>query len=74
MQNVEDGTKLFTKYSTQAVLIMNVITFHVPSCRNNVLSGAADILRAYVPKDARCLELFARNLQPGLTSWGNEVW
>ena len=60
------------KYNAQAVLIMYFI-FHVPSCRNNVISGAADIVRAYTPKDARCLELFARNLQPGVTSWGNEI-
>lgn len=33
----------------------------------------ADVLRPYIGAEAKCLELFARNLQPGWTSWGNEV-
>ncbi|XP_053323856.1 N(6)-adenine-specific methyltransferase METTL4 [Spea bombifrons] len=33
----------------------------------------SEILKEYVTPDAYCLELFARNLQPGWTSWGNEV-
>uniref|UniRef100_A0A8C5Q6A6 Methyltransferase 4, N6-adenosine n=1 Tax=Leptobrachium leishanense TaxID=445787 RepID=A0A8C5Q6A6_9ANUR len=33
----------------------------------------SEILKEYVKPDAQCLELFARNLQPGWTSWGNEV-
>lgn len=32
-----------------------------------------DVLRPYVGAEAKCLELFARNLQPRWTSWGNEV-
>lgn len=32
-----------------------------------------DVLRPYISAEAKCLELFARNLQPGWTSWGNEV-
>lgn len=32
-----------------------------------------DILKRYCNKDSRKLELFARNLLPGWTSWGNEV-
>ncbi|XP_028404623.1 methyltransferase-like protein 4 isoform X2 [Dendronephthya gigantea] len=31
-----------------------------------------DIFREYLPKDAACIELFARNLLPNWTSWGNE--
>ncbi|NWS54768.1 METL4 protein, partial [Chunga burmeisteri] len=31
------------------------------------------ILAEFIKPDAECLELFARNLQPGWTSWGNEV-
>ena len=31
------------------------------------------LISAYIPHGANCLELFARNLQPGWTSWGNEV-
>ncbi|OCT74642.1 N(6)-adenine-specific methyltransferase METTL4 [Xenopus laevis] len=33
----------------------------------------SEILKEYVKPDLECLELFARNLQPGWTSWGNEV-
>lgn len=32
-----------------------------------------EILKEYTKPDVECLELFARNLQPGWTSWGNEV-
>nr|XP_047136475.1 N(6)-adenine-specific methyltransferase METTL4 isoform X2 [Hydra vulgaris] len=31
------------------------------------------ILSSYVPENALCLEMFARNLLPGWLSWGNEV-
>lgn len=33
----------------------------------------ADVLAPYLPNRARCLELFARSLTHGWTSWGNEV-
>ncbi|XP_046851303.1 N(6)-adenine-specific methyltransferase METTL4-like isoform X2 [Xenia sp. Carnegie-2017] len=32
-----------------------------------------DIFDEYLPQDAACIELFARNLIPNWTSWGNEV-
>ena len=38
-----------------------------------LLGTHADILSKYLPKEKQCLELFARNLLPGWTSWGNEV-
>ncbi|KAM9644574.1 N(6)-adenine-specific methyltransferase METTL4 isoform 4-T5 [Morphnus guianensis] len=31
------------------------------------------VLADFIKPDVECLELFARNLQPGWTSWGNEV-
>ncbi|NXJ55276.1 METL4 protein, partial [Spizaetus tyrannus] len=31
------------------------------------------VLADFIKTDVECLELFARNLQPGWTSWGNEV-
>lgn len=37
------------------------------------LPGSPDVLKPYIGAEARCLELFARSLQPGWTSWGNEV-
>ncbi|NXQ94135.1 METL4 protein, partial [Sagittarius serpentarius] len=33
----------------------------------------AAVLADFIKPDVECLELFARNLQPGWTSWGNEV-
>ncbi|NXB26317.1 METL4 protein, partial [Rhagologus leucostigma] len=33
----------------------------------------AAVLAEFIKPDVECLELFARNLQPGWTSWGNEV-
>eukprot|EP00795_Rhopilema_esculentum_P004978 gene4978-21322_t len=32
-----------------------------------------DFFAGYLPSNPQCLELFARNLLPGWTSWGNEV-
>lgn len=32
-----------------------------------------EVLKPYVGAEAKSLELFARSLQPGWTSWGNEV-
>ncbi|XP_067403164.1 N(6)-adenine-specific methyltransferase METTL4 isoform X2 [Emydura macquarii macquarii] len=32
-----------------------------------------EVLTEYIKPDVECLELFARYLQPGWTSWGNEV-
>ncbi|XP_068726855.1 N(6)-adenine-specific methyltransferase METTL4-like isoform X1 [Montipora capricornis] len=32
-----------------------------------------EIFAKYVPPQSRCLEMFARNLTPNWTSWGNEV-
>lgn len=36
-------------------------------------SPSLDVLKPYVGAEPKCLELFARSLQPGWTSWGNEV-
>lgn len=36
-------------------------------------SFVAEVLKPYVGAEAKRLELFARSLQPGWTSWGNEV-
>ncbi|KAF3836359.1 hypothetical protein F7725_028917 [Dissostichus mawsoni] len=36
-------------------------------------SPHSQVLKPYLGAEAKCLELFARSLQPGWTSWGNEV-
>jgi N6-adenosine-specific RNA methylase IME4 len=38
-----------------------------------IASFFVEIFREYLPEDAACIELFARNLLPNWTSWGNEV-
>ncbi|XP_019897230.3 N(6)-adenine-specific methyltransferase METTL4 [Esox lucius] len=45
----------------------------VPSALHSHKPSLSDVLKPYAGADADCLELFARSLQPGWTSWGNEV-
>lgn len=45
--------------------LLNPFSFFIPI--------PTEVLRPYIGAEAKCLELFARNLQPGWTSWGNEV-
>ncbi|CAI5779681.1 methyltransferase 4 isoform X1 [Podarcis lilfordi] len=45
----------------------------VPCILHSHKPPLTEILKAYTKPDVECMELFARNLQPGWTSWGNEV-
>ncbi|XP_061821749.1 N(6)-adenine-specific methyltransferase METTL4 [Nerophis lumbriciformis] len=45
----------------------------VPSALHSHKPSLSEVLKPYIGGDASCLELFARSLQPGWTSWGNEV-
>ncbi|XP_017261904.1 N(6)-adenine-specific methyltransferase METTL4 isoform X2 [Kryptolebias marmoratus] len=45
----------------------------VPSALHSQKPSLSEVLKPYVGAEAKCLELFARSLQPGWTSWGNEV-
>lgn len=54
---------------TDTALLVHAICGHPSSS----LPGSPDVLKPYIGAEARCLELFARSLQPGWTSWGNEV-
>uniref|UniRef100_A0A8C7B282 Methyltransferase 4, N6-adenosine n=1 Tax=Neovison vison TaxID=452646 RepID=A0A8C7B282_NEOVI len=45
----------------------------VPCTLHSHKPPLAEVLKDYVKPDGEYLELFARNLQPGWTSWGNEV-
>ncbi|KAM9337589.1 N(6)-adenine-specific methyltransferase METTL4 [Symphorus nematophorus] len=45
----------------------------VPSALHSQKPCLSEVLKSYVGAEAKCLELFARSLQPGWTSWGNEV-
>lgn len=45
----------------------------VPSSLHSQKPCLSEVLKPYIRPSANCLELFARNLHPGWTSWGNEV-
>ncbi|KAM7316302.1 hypothetical protein ACRRTK_024984 [Alexandromys fortis] len=45
----------------------------VPCLLHSHKPPLAEVLKDYIKPGGQCLELFARNLQPGWMSWGNEV-
>ncbi|XP_054620883.1 N(6)-adenine-specific methyltransferase METTL4 isoform X2 [Dunckerocampus dactyliophorus] len=45
----------------------------VPSALHSHKPSLSEVLKPYIATEAMCLELFARSLQPGWISWGNEV-
>ncbi|XP_028825680.1 methyltransferase-like protein 4 [Denticeps clupeoides] len=45
----------------------------VPSALHSQKPPLSDVLKPYVRRDPKCLEMFARSLQPDWSSWGNEV-
>ncbi|XP_034069916.1 N(6)-adenine-specific methyltransferase METTL4 [Gymnodraco acuticeps] len=45
----------------------------VPSALHSQKPSLSEVLKPYLGAEAKCLELFARSLLPGWTSWGNEV-
>ncbi|KAI9248591.1 MT-A70-like protein, partial [Phascolomyces articulosus] len=44
----------------------------VPCCRHSRKPPLDTLLKPYLLEDPKCLEMFARCLTPGWTSWGNE--
>ncbi|XP_072008223.1 N(6)-adenine-specific methyltransferase METTL4 isoform X3 [Engystomops pustulosus] len=49
------------------------IIVSVPCSLHSHKPPLSEVLKEFVKPDVERLELFARNLQPGWTSWGNEV-
>uniref|UniRef100_A0A0V0GC32 Putative transcriptional activator adenine-specific dna methyltransferase n=1 Tax=Triatoma dimidiata TaxID=72491 RepID=A0A0V0GC32_TRIDM len=49
------------------------VIMSVPSAIHSHKPPLTEVLSAYLPKDPKCLELFARYLLPGWTSVGNQV-
>ncbi|XP_060730158.1 N(6)-adenine-specific methyltransferase METTL4 [Tachysurus vachellii] len=45
----------------------------IPSVLHSQKPSLSAVLKPYIRPNAKCLEMFARSLQPGWTSWGNEV-
>lgn len=66
-----DRLTLNEKRNTVEVLLWKwnrILSCHFVSC-----PIFTEVLKPYIGSNAKCLELFARNLHPGWTSWGNEV-
>ncbi|XP_053394638.1 uncharacterized protein LOC128555651 [Mercenaria mercenaria] len=51
----------------------NKVIISVPCSLHSKKPPLTEVLKSYLPDKPRCLELFARNLLPDWTSWGNEV-
>ncbi|XP_062612311.1 N(6)-adenine-specific methyltransferase METTL4-like [Saccostrea cucullata] len=49
------------------------VIISVPCALHSVKPPLFEVLKKYLKENPRCLELFARNLWPHWTSWGNEV-
>ncbi|XP_061175684.1 N(6)-adenine-specific methyltransferase METTL4-like [Saccostrea echinata] len=49
------------------------VIISIPCALHSVKPPLFEVLKKYLKENPRCLELFARNLWPHWTSWGNEV-
>ncbi|KAJ8279802.1 hypothetical protein COCON_G00068680 [Conger conger] len=65
--------KVSSSEAPEPVLPDHRLIVSVPSVLHSHKPSIAEVLKEYLGPDPACLELFARNLQPGWTSWGNEV-
>ncbi|XP_060065261.1 N(6)-adenine-specific methyltransferase METTL4-like [Ylistrum balloti] len=52
---------------------LNRTILSVPCCIHSVKPPLQEVMKEYLPSNPHCLELFARNLCPDWTSWGNQV-
>ncbi|KAL1006859.1 hypothetical protein UPYG_G00078170 [Umbra pygmaea] len=59
--------------STEPLVEDHRIIVSVPSALHSHKPSLSEVLKPYLGTGAQCLELFARSLHPGWTSWGNEV-
>jgi len=50
----------------------NFVLASIPCSIHSKKPDILEVIRPYIKKNPRCLELFARNLNSGWTSWGNE--
>lgn len=62
-----------SSYSDTIPLPYNNAFLCVPTRVHSQKPYLGDLFAPHLPKDPNCLELFARNLLHGWTSWGNEV-
>ncbi|KAI8893201.1 MT-A70-domain-containing protein [Globomyces pollinis-pini] len=66
-------TRVKSSIVTQSNFPMNKCIVSVPSQHHSQKPYLNDIFQEYIGKDCKKLELFARNLGSGWTSWGNET-
>lgn len=70
----ETGVSLRSCYeSSERSLPQHQVICSVPCTLHSRKPPLNDIFREYLPDNAKCIELFARNLLPNWTSWGNEA-
>nr|XP_022319134.1 methyltransferase-like protein 4 isoform X3 [Crassostrea virginica] len=67
LTNVYEGRELRS-------LPCSYVIMSVPCALHSVKPPLDEVLKRYLKENPRCLELFARNMWPNWTSWGNEVY
>ncbi|XP_075388969.1 N(6)-adenine-specific methyltransferase METTL4 [Tenrec ecaudatus] len=72
---VQENTTLSLRNADEKVLPIpdHKLIVSVPCTLHSHKPPLAEVLKDYIKPGGEYLELFARNLQPGWTSWGNEV-
>ncbi|KAM6219277.1 N(6)-adenine-specific methyltransferase METTL4 [Rhynchocyon petersi] len=72
---IQGKTALSLRNTNEEVLPIpdHKLIVSVPCILHSHKPPLAEVLKDYIKPDGEYLELFARNLQPGWTSWGNEV-
>ncbi|NXW65331.1 METL4 protein, partial [Eurystomus gularis] len=68
-----DGEEPFRKSEDVLPIPEHQLIVSVPCSLHSHKPPLAGVLAEFIKPHVECLELFARNLQPGWTSWGNEV-
>ncbi|NXR05802.1 METL4 protein, partial [Semnornis frantzii] len=68
-----DTEEAFRRPEAVAAIPDQKLIVSVPCSLHSHKPPLAGVLAEFVKPDVQCLEMFARSLQPGWTSWGNEV-
>lgn len=81
-QQITEKIRIFIRINRTFCKYKWYVACHLFTQKPEVCNGAIgfssvlvslEALKPYIRAEAECLELFARSLQPGWTSWGNEV-
>ncbi|NXJ97286.1 METL4 protein, partial [Corythaixoides concolor] len=68
-----DEKEALRKYDEVLPVPEHKLIVSIPCSLHSHKPPLTAVLAEFIKPDVECLELFARNLQPGWTSWGNEV-